>query len=272
MKNEVIYNAEFKAVVEYCKQNKLFLGVGNPSGKILILGKENTTEDSKEQMAEKNLGGWTNMIESNTQLSDIKLPNWETEYPVESVLYPWKGQKFSIRRVQADGSVTGKFGTAPTWHSYQMLVDTIFGKPKKSNDDYLDFHEYCFQSELSQINARMSHLLPKEQEGCRIESIKEREKLFTHPFFSKFQIIIVACGHYQKQYNFDVENVFKVKWIGKTTEVSDGWFNVHYSIDSEYPKIVIHTRQFSNGITIDLIKAIAEECQKFLKENNLSVL
>lgn len=35
-----MYTQAFKEVVAYCKANNLFVGYGNPNGKVLIIGKE----------------------------------------------------------------------------------------------------------------------------------------------------------------------------------------------------------------------------------------
>lgn len=37
---KAFYNQEFSNVLEYCKNNYLFLGEGTPSADILIIGKE----------------------------------------------------------------------------------------------------------------------------------------------------------------------------------------------------------------------------------------
>lgn len=259
-----LYKESFKTLLESIA-NDTYIGEGNPNANILILGKESTNISlSEKEMGEKNFNSWTEIIKNDKQFSEIKMFE-------DNPLFPWKGQKFGIRREA--GKITGEHGTAPTWFFYQLLIDMILEKPIKTLNDFIDFHEYCFHSELNQINAKRSDSIPKESEIKRIESIKKREKLlFTRPFYQGFQIVIIACGHYSKKYNFDIENTFKVKWQGSTIDTSKGnWFNIHYNLPNESPKIVIHTRQFSNGISKKLIEEIAEECRNFMDKNNIQL-
>ncbi len=256
------FDSKMKKALGYCKKNNIYFGEGNPDSKILLIGKEGTNILlSKSEMAEKNHASWSEIIENDRQIDDIKLLE-------DNALYPWKGQNFWLGKHNVS---KGKIlhGTAPTWYYYQILVDKILNKPLKKQTDFIDFHEYCFQSELSQINAKMSHLLPKEYELSRALSIKEREMLFSLPFFDRFSIIIIACGHYQMNYKFDIEGTFNVKWQGETTSLSRGnWFNIHYSTNNERPRIVIHTRQFSTGVSLELINCIAEKCSEYAINNN----
>lgn len=72
----------------------------------------------------------------------------------------------------------------------------------------------------------------------------------------------MACGHYPKKFNFDIEDIFDVKWTGETTILSKGnYYNVHYGKS----KILIHTRQVSIGVTNQLLFEIAELCKKYYK-------
>lgn len=258
---KIIYDLEFKETIDYCQKENLYLGVGNPNSNILIIGKENTVDLNKTEISDKNLNSWDDIIGNNRQISDIK-------FLEDNSLYPWKGQNCWLGK-HDENKNKDRHGTAPTWYYYQMLIDLILNKSLKQDTDSIDFHEYLFQSELSQINAKMSHLVTKENESSRIESIMERQKLFTLPFFDRFSIIIVACGHYQRDYKYDIENIFKVKWQEPTIDISRGnWFNIHYSI-TETPKLVVHTRQFSNGISKDLIHRIAEKCIEFCDQYNI---
>lgn len=99
-------------------------------------------------------------------------------------------------------------------------------------------------------------------------SCQKGKWLFSLSFFDRFSIIIIACGHYQRNYKFDIEAIFNVKWHGETVNLSRGnWFNIHYSTNSENTRIVIHARQFSNGVSKELINSIAEKCNEFASNN-----
>lgn len=72
----------------------------------------------------------------------------------------------------------------------------------------------------------------------------------------------MSCGHYPKYFSFDIENIFGVKWTGKTDILSKGnYINVHYGQN----KILIHTRQVSVGVTNRLLDEIAKLCKDFYK-------
>ena len=46
-----MYTEKFKQVVQYCKENNLFVGYGNPNGKVLVIGKE-AAHVAKEDLAD----------------------------------------------------------------------------------------------------------------------------------------------------------------------------------------------------------------------------
>lgn len=243
---------------KYCLGYNLYLGLGNPDAKILLIGKETSNEKlGFEEMGKINLQSWTDIISKNKNSDDIG-------FLEDNALFPWKGQKFTIRRKKKSGSITGESGTSTTWYYYQYLTDLILNKAVKRKQDLIDFHEFTFQSEMNQLNAKQSNFIPKDDKE-RIKSIKVKEILFALPFFRKFEIIILASGHYHRDFNFNIENTFDVKWTGKTSTLSKGnWFNLHYDNFENPRRILIHTRQFSTGVSKELIKAIACECRKFV--------
>jgi len=251
------FNSDFFAAYNYCDSNNLYLGLGNPEAKILLIGKE--TSDEKigfEEMSRINLQSWNDIILKNRTSEDIK--SFE-----DNALFPWKGQKFTIRREKKDGTITGDSGTSTTWYYYQYFTDLIFKKAVKKKQDLIDFHEFCFHTEMNQLNAKQSNSIPKS-DVVRINSIKDREKLFAMNFFRNFEIIVLANGHYHRDFNFNIEKAFDVKWTRKTIEISKGnWYNLHYDNLQNPKRILIHTRQFSTGISKELIQAIANEIVNF---------
>jgi len=255
--NTTTFDKDFLNSYKYCIGKNLYLGLGNPDAKILLVGKETSNDKiGFEEMSKINLQSWNDIISKNTSSDDIG-------FLENNALFPWKGQKFTIRREKKDGTITGESGTSTTWYYYQYLTDLILNKSVKKQQDLIDFHEFCFQSEMNQLNAKQSNSIPKN-DFVRIKSIKDREKLFALTFFRKFEIIILASGHYHRDFNFDIENAFEVKWTGKTNFLTKGnWYNLHYDNLENPKRILIHTRQFSTGITKELIKAIANECRTF---------
>lgn len=256
-RHTITLNKDFINSYDYCVDNKLYLGLGNPRTKILVIGKETSNDKiGFDEMSKINLESWNDIISNNKNSDDIG-------FFEDNALFPWKGQKFTIRREKKDGTLTGESGTSTTWYYYQYLTDLIYNKEVKNKTDLIDFHEYCFQSEMNQLNAKQSNAIQKN-DLVRIKSIKDREKLFALNFFRNFEIIVLASGHYHKDFNFDIEKTFAVKWTGKTNVLSKGnWYNIHYDNLKNPKRILIHTRQFSTLITKKLIEEIANECRKF---------
>ena len=253
-------STSYKKLVEKARKNNFYIGEGNPLSNILIIGKEcaidNEGLDHEEKcdiVNEKNISNWEKLsIDSTiTEIKERSDKNYTNEfYP----LFPHFGQKFQQRRLNGDKGIDG---TAPTWYFYQWLIDEINGSGKKSREDLLDFHLNSFHTELSQIPLQMSNDLPRELENYRRESIEKRTAFFEDPFFDHFPIVIVACGHYVRDYNINLEKIFKVKWDGNTINVGNKWINVHTSQN----RVLIHTNQLSM-ISEELITQIAETVKK----------
>ncbi len=93
------------------------------------------------------------------------------------------------------------------------MTDLIYNKAVKQKNDLIDFHEFCFQFEMNQLKAKQSNNILKG-DLLRIKSIKDREKLFTLNFFRDFEVIILASGHYHKDFDFAeiLEKRKKIFW------------------------------------------------------------
>lgn len=229
-------NTNLKNVLEYCNEEELFFGEGSPTSRILIIGKE---------------CGWHKDMPPADTKENIEC---QAKRSVAHNLNCWRDGYGRLEQLKADA--LQEWPNSPTWRSYQVLVETIIGK-KIAKYDFLD---YCFISELSQICLPTStHLKNNDLTGS---SIEKRKSLFAKDFFQKFPIVIMACGHYPKDFNFDMEDIFNVKWAGKTTVLSAGnYYNIHYGRD----KILIHTRQASMGVTNQLLAEVGELCKKYYK-------
>ncbi len=258
MKENSNYNNDFLEAYDYCNANNLYLGLGNPKGKILLIGKETSNDKiGFDEMSKINLASWDDIISKNKSTNDIG-------FLEDNALFPWKGQKYTIRSERKNGKIAGESGTSSTWYYYQYLTDRIYNKAPKDKRDLIDFHEFCFQSEMNQLNAKKSNDISKG-DLLRIKSVKEREKLFTLNYFRNFEVIILASGHYHKDFDFDIQKTFGVKWTGNTNVLSKGnWYNLHHDNLEKPKRILIHTRQFSTLITKELIEAIANECREFI--------
>lgn len=223
---------EFKEFLEECKNRNEWCGQGNPNAHVLIIGKESYNKD----------------LITNPIILQEKL---QRQYEL------CKG---------------GDFGNAkrddknPTWSNYQMLIEKVYGPQIEFNPELFDFEKYAFTTELSSIPRKNSNYSEAKS------SIQNRLRFFKESKFIKsFPVIILACGGY-------IRNDEKVREIDDTFHVE--FYQVYGSkqsknrfwthIDKNDPrKLVIHTRQFSNGISNDLIKEMAAVIRNHLKKHGL---
>ena len=259
-----MYTEKFKQVVQYCKENNLFVGYGNPNGKVLVIGKEaahigkeETTENlekKKEELFQSNVSQWEHILSTN------EVPNYDGERPIshENPLYAY-GNQFNKKDIRKEGKPYNG-GTSSTYLNYEKLYEQLFLQGEKL--EKINFQKEFFITELSDYPTKESYN-DKEIEALRQQSIEERKPLFELPFFKDFPIVIVAAGDYPKKYDFDMQQIFDVQWEGKPIKVGEKyWYNLHFSKDNK--RILIHTRQLSNRVSNELIAAIANEAKKFL--------
>lgn len=152
-----------------------------------------------------------------------------------------------------------------TWANYQNLFDNIYCRKSEFIDKW-DFEKYAFTTELSSIPRKNSNYTEAKP------YIKDRLRFFeASEFIKSFPVVILACGGY-------IKNNYKVREIDDTFHVvyckeygskeSRNRFWTH--IDKKDPrKLVIHTRQFSNGISKDLIKEMASVIREHLSKLGL---
>ena len=151
-----------------------------------------------------------------------------------------------------------------TWANYQELLDEIYFR--KSEYNKWDFEKFAFTTELSST--------PRKQHNYKEAkpSIKERIVFFKDSdFIQDFSVIILACGGYIKNDDKvrEIDNIFHVEFCKEYgSKESKNRFWTH--IDKKDPrKLVIHTRQFSNGISKDLIKEMASVTREHLRKLGL---
>lgn len=231
---------EFQELVEMCQST--YIGQGNPLSKILILGKECAID------AENNQGKYKQEIANNAY-------DWLYNSDETHLRRPSEGQKFSKN---PDG------GTCSTWYYYQKLYNLI---SRREQSEGVDFFNNCFISELSSATGLNSKSVKEEY---RRKSIAKRIEIFKTAFFQQFPIVIVAAGHYCRDYNIDIEQIFGVKWIAPTIDIGGKWVNIHYSTDFKLPKLLIHTNQLSI-VSNELLEKIAEICIEFIEKNNIDL-
>ena len=257
-----MYTEKFKQVVQYCKQNNLFVGYGNPNGKVLVIGKEaahvakedlaDHLEKKKEELLQSNVAQWEHI------LSTGEVPNYDGERPIsdENPLYAY-GNQFNKKDIRKEGKPYNG-GTSDTYTKYEKLYEQLFLQGEKLKK--INFQKEFFITELSDYPTKESYN-DKEIEALRQQSIEERKPLFALPFFKDFPIVIVAAGDYPSRYQIDLEKTFDVVYKGEIEVRKDRYF-LHFSKDNK--RILIHTRQLSNSVSDEFIAAIASEAKKFL--------
>lgn len=268
--DKITYSSELKDTIQFAKNKGLFLGTGNPNARILILGKEAAIDKEKsasqyEQEYLKNNTDWELNYATNKQFSDID--NWfiQDRLPVFNTLYPYKGQKNKVERHDKIGKIiSGNGGTSKTWYNYQKIIDNIYFNDVSG--ELINFHEHAFCSELNQETGNYSKDIPKIK---RAESIQLRKELFATPFFKKFPITIVAVGHYVRDFDLDLQNIFEIKYHEKISkELSEGlnkeYINIHYDNLDKPTKLLIHTNQLSM-VSNELVNRLGKICNDFLK-------
>lgn len=257
------YNDNFLKALLKCKNKNLYLGTGNPNAKILIIGKEcalnktvqledyQTKLEDERKLVEENLQGWQKLVN-----------NEPLQYSIDQS-YPYKGQENKINKKLKNDQYNG--GTSSTWTKYQKLYETIYCNGVKN--EKVTFHENIFITELNQIpsaNSNEQNLL------LRKESIKKRvEYFFPLDFIQRFPVVVLACGHYSRDFNINICNLFGVEFDGQTKEVNGNklqWYNLHHEISGKNPKLLIHTKQLSGSITNDFINEIGVTIKDFLEK------
>lgn len=262
----MIYSSEFKEVIELSKDKGFFIGSGNPNAKILFIGKEAAIDEKlypKQHKQEliNNICDWENNYKNEMQFSDID--NWFIKQKYNP-LYPYKGQKNTVESRNEEGEIVrGIGGTSKTWYNYQKIIDSVYFKDAQNNT--INHHEYAFCSELNQVTGAYSNTIPKK---IRKKSIDKRKELFQEPFFKEFPITIVAVGHYVRDFDINLQDVFQMKFDEKLSKnLSEGlnkeYINVHYDEIEKPTKLLIHTNQLSM-VSNDLINRLGKICNDFL--------
>ncbi|MCG8763544.1 hypothetical protein G1K46_12540 [Tenacibaculum finnmarkense] len=244
------YTNEFKKITE----KGCYLGTGNPSSEILVIGKEVATDENSNDVIEKqnlfnhenNNLDWLNNIRINLQEEDIE--NWKLNDPkrLNNPLFAFKGAEIK--------------GEGKTWRKYQKLHDKIFDlKPNNEIGKYgHNFQKNFFITEMSEIPSKRSKIAQSKYNFS--EKLKERkENYLKSEFIQNFSVVILACSNYIK--GSEIEDIFNVKFkeqkgLGKQL------FWTH--TNSKNTKLVIHTRQLSANVSNKLLEDIGNEIKIFM--------
>lgn len=240
------YSKEFLDLIAFTKKTEDFIGYGNPNAKILIIGKEEALDMGKEhdkriyEIAVKpNCKLWKEKVLDLSSITPDSIPVWKDSEDFNP-LYPWKG----------DDLPNG------TWKNYQKLINRLY--PTADVGKMTTFHQYAFITEFNDRPSKTS----KRKDSKVQERITHRcENILNHPFYKSFPIVIAACGHYVRDYNINLEELFNQKHIEFKPVKKSAWLNIHKKDN----RILIHTRQLSNSFSPELINCITDYCIPYIE-------
>lgn len=260
------YPESFKQLV-FNDNNPDFIGWGNPNSKILILGKEPAIDMSTEHgrfqyeiEVAHNKQDWYDNIIHQTDYDDVSTVSLSPR-DYGNPLFPYFRQKYKVEKRKCGILPKDGDGTSLTWFKSQKLIYMITGRTLIKNGD-LDFHKYCFSTDLSS-KAALNNMQTNNKET--VESIRERQKnLFISDFFKQFPIVIAAIGTYRNlvDWNDYVSKTFAVDRLQSKT-IRGVNFTIHEHHNNVH-RLVITCCQFSARISNEYWQAIADTAKQFI--------
>lgn len=255
---------------ESYKKETPFIGYGNPSAKILIVGKEiiwgKGTPEEKRYCLD-NFNDWNNNIQTKNPIT-IKS---EVLYPEDDIhseafenfnpLFPHYFRYNKVGNTNPITEVNGKFthqnltySAGPTWYKYQKLINFIY--PNRRQNEYVDFFNEAFITELSEETRHdNNNVRGKDAEKTR-KSIEKRCPLLKEPYFQSFPIVIYACNNY-------TDKIFPfIYGFEKSDFIDKGWF----SILERDGKLYVCTWQFSARISDKMLEELANVIKSYLNK------
>lgn len=184
------YPSEFQDLLRRDYGSESYIGQGNPSSKILIIGKECAGIEQGYEFV-NNAKIWKTVSPENIENWFDAKWNWEKYHPRQ----PFKGQ-LMLRDNKINIIEKNNRGTSVTWMAYQSFVNLLLREDLQVQPrQQLNFYEHCFLTELS------SNCMPISKKPNEItkESIKQRlspNGILTHPFFKQFPIVILGVYRY----------------------------------------------------------------------------
>lgn len=250
------YSSEFKKIIECSIKNGInYIGKGNPNARILIIGKELALDQNDKiainKTSEQNTLDWKKNIENPS----CEIEDWNKNFALFNPLIPYKGMGFNSKK------------PAETWRKYQSIHDKILNRQSKT----YNFHENIFITELNANPSKFSNL--QENEKRRLSIDERKNNFFSLDFIQNFPIVIIASGHYPRENDVNLCELFNVEFkeTKHANENPKYWFNLHKNKQGEKPKLLIHTVQLSGSITNELLEQIANEIKIFAKKNYIQL-
>lgn len=279
--NKASCPVSFDQLLKAAQVSNEYVGCGNPNASILIIASEPAIAPDEErykwEMA-KNNEKWLTEGVAETIVHDGVIDDISKFSP----RFPYKGQKYSVRSEVKKDEVThirSVAGTSRTWYNYQKLLDLVRGV-NRSKAELLDFHDWCFTSELNSCCAKKSSEV--DEEGRRSSIAKRAGKsnrFFSSDFFQGFPIVIVASRNYVHRYRdvFSVGELFGFPADCKrvmSVPTRKGGRNRHldiYTRQGDSPKLLVCCTHFANRMSEEYMKAIASMIRDFCAENKIQI-
>lgn len=237
------YSNEFNDLIDVCIKENQIVGIGNPNAKILFVGKE----------------AGIPINEVNFHGSGLSWKNKDIKY---------------YERFHPESNIRNK---NHTWQKNQKLFELINEKEGGQIDSKIDnyeitFVEKIFTTELSNLHA------PKSNQAKNLQDFKSnlanRKKVFwKHSFIQAFPIVVIFAtdNKYIETYPGELGELFDVEYSECIT-VGKAKIWIHLSEKGKnkiFPKLVLHTRQLTNGASIELLDKIASIIADFKSKNSL---
>ncbi|MDE6570157.1 MAG: hypothetical protein K2K43_06000 [Alistipes sp.] len=146
------------------------------------------------------------------------------------------------------------------------MSDMIFGRTSDRNS-CLDFHKFCFSTDLSEHAGLNKAQLNREETE---KSIDKRRELFRSDFFRSFPIVIAAVGNYRHYLDWDAFGVNRCpkEKIG----VGNASFTLHVNDDCSNPHLGIAVWQLAAPISDAYLRAIAGKVNNFATQHDIQLL
>lgn len=227
---------QFKEFVEACRNNNQICGAGNPYAQILLVGQEHRAEKPIENEQE-----WKAYLENNYRYCEIDNP-----WIIEDENSKWRNYQ----------------NPTPTWSSYQRLIDNaLLERPKRALQGDKDFEFDAFTTELNNEAKPSSRVNGKEERNKLRQRVEARLQVFKQSeFIQNFPVIVLACGGYvinrEEKGVLQIKDTFNVTFEKRFGFSKGNWFCTHYD-NKNQSRLVIHTRQLSNGVSGKMIDKMA---------------
>ncbi len=173
---------------------------------------------------------------------------------------------------KCDYSKPHSIGKNPTWKRYEKLYDFLGIKDKEKED--ITFVKNVFTTELNNGVARTTSEAKRNKEFDK-NLQKRKDIFFQSEFIQNFPIVVICASDekYIKGSQGEVCDLFGVEY-GNIIECSKtNKAYIHYAKKEAkvYPKLLIHTRQLTNGASNALLEKIAKTIKDFAKENAIEL-